>query len=280
MQRFTALLAMTLTLLLGSPAAQADEKTTHRLEASRLVFETFTGMSEQAIPDWLLERAYGIVVVPNVFEIAVFGGGRGGRGVMSVRNPDGSWSNPVFLTLAGGSIGFQWGMQMTDVVLVLMSRNSVEGISGGKVILGADASVAAGPVGRTASANTDATFKAQMLSYSRSEGVFAGVSLEGTVLSIDDGSNATAYGVSGILPSQILEGKLGTPPQAASDFTAALTRATDRAAAAAAAQAPATAPPAAAPAATPAAPAAGPESSSPAQTYPMEDPQPGAPPPP
>jgi lipid-binding SYLF domain-containing protein len=280
MQRFTALFAMTLTLLLGSSAALADERTTHRLEASRLVFETFNGISEQAIPDWLLERAYGIVVVPNVFEIAVFGGGRGGRGVLSVRNPDGSWSNPVFLTLAGGSFGFQWGMQMTDVVLVLMSRKSVEGISGGKVILGADASVAAGPVGRTASANTDVTLKAQVLSYSRSEGVFAGVALEGTVLSIDDGANATAYGVSGILPSQILEGKLGTPPQAARDFTAALTHAADRAAAAAPAEAPAATQPAAAPAATPATPAAEPKSGSPAQTYPMEDPQPGAPPPP
>jgi len=280
MQRFTALFAMTLTLLLGSSAALADERTTHRLEASRLVFETFNGISEQAIPDWLLERAYGIVVVPNVFEIAVFGGGRGGRGVLSVRNPDGSWSNPVFLTLAGGSFGFQWGMQMTDVVLVLMSRKSVEGISGGKVILGADASVAAGPVGRTASANTDVTLKAQVLSYSRSEGVFAGVALEGTVLSIDDGANATAYGVSGILPSQILEGKLGTPPQAARDFTAALTHAADRAAAAALAEAPAATQPAAAPAATPATPAAEPKSGSPAQTYPMEDPQPGAPPPP
>ena len=279
MQRFTALFAMTLTLLLGSSAALADERTTHRLEASRLVFETFNGISEQAIPDWLLERAYGIVVVPNVFEIAVFGGGRGGRGVLSVRNPDGSWSNPVFLTLAGGSFGFQWGMQMTDVVLVLMSRKSVEGISGGKVILGADASVAAGPVGRTASANTDVTLKAQVLSYSRSEGVFAGVALEGTVLSIDDGANATAYGVSGILPSQILEGKLGTPPQAARDFTAALTHAADRAAAAALAEAPAATQPAAAPAATPATPAAEPKSGSPAQTYPMEDPQPGAPPP-
>jgi hypothetical protein len=110
--------------------------------------------------------------------------------------------------------------------------------------------------------------------------VFAGVALEGTVLSIDDGANATAYGVSGILPSQILEGKLGTPPQAARDFTAALTHAADRAAAAAPAEAPAATQPAAAPAATPATPAAEPKSGSPAQTYPMEDPQPGAPPPP
>lgn len=278
MQRLTALLAITLTLFLGSSAALADEKTDKRFEDARLVFETFTGISEQAIPGWLLERAYGIVVAPNVFEMAVVGGGRGGRGVLSVRNPDGTWSNPVLLTLAGGSFGFQFGMQMTDVVLVLMSRQSVEGISGGKVMLGADASVAAGPVGRTASANTDATFKAQVLSYSRSEGVFAGIAFEGTVLSVDNDANAAAYGVPGLLPSQILEGKAGTPPPAALAFTAALTRATNEAAAAAQAAAPA---PAAAPAAPAAAPApAAPTAGSPAQTYPMEDPQPGAPPPP
>jgi lipid-binding SYLF domain-containing protein len=280
MQRITALLALTLTLLFGTSAALADEKTDKRLEDARLVFESFTNLSEQQIPGWLLERAYGVVVAPKLFEIAVLmPGGRGGRGVMAVRNPDGSWSNPVFLNIGGGSFGFQVGMHTSDVVLVLMSRKSVEGISGGKVILGADASVAAGPVGRTASASTDATFKAQVLSYSRSEGVFAGIALGGTVLSVDDGADATAYGVSGILASQILEGKLGTPPPAARAFTAALASATKSSAAPDPAS-----PAASAPAAAPAA-AAGPQSAEPksgeaAQTYPMEDPQPGAPPPP
>jgi lipid-binding SYLF domain-containing protein len=278
MQRFIALLAVTLTLALGASAAQADDKTDKRLNDARLVFESFSGMSEQAIPDWLLERAYGIVVAPQVFELAVLvPGGRGGRGVMAVRNPDGSWSNPVFLSLYGGSFGFQVGMHMTDMVLVLTSRESVEGISGGKFMLGADASIAAGPVGRTASASTDPMFKSQVLSYARSEGVFAGVAFAGTALSVDDDANATAYGVSGILASQILDGKLGTPSPAALEFKAALQRATDRAAAA---TAPATAQPAATPAPAAAKPAAEPASGAPAQTYPMEDPQPGAPPPP
>jgi lipid-binding SYLF domain-containing protein len=272
MQRFTALLA-TLTLALASSAVLADAKTDKRLDDARVVFETFTGMSEQAIPGWMLERAYGIVVAPKVFEMAVLvPGGRGGRGVMAVRNTDGSWSNPVFLNLYGGSVGFQVGMQMTDVVLVLMSRKTVEGIAGGKFMLGADASVAAGPVGRTASANTDPMFKSQVLSYSRSEGVFAGVSLEGTVLAVDDGANETAYGVTGILASEILAGQAGTPPAAALAFKAALEHATSEAASAAA--------PAAATTTTtpPAAPVEG-ASSAPVQTYPMEDPQPGAPPP-
>ncbi len=270
MQRFTALLAIVLTLALGSQAALADEKTDKRLEDARVVFETFTGISEQAIPGWMLERAYGIVVVPKVFEMAVGFGGRGGRGVMAVRKPDGSWSNPVFLNLYGGSFGFQAGMQMTDVVLVLMSRKTVEGISGGKFILGADASVAAGPVGRTASANTDPMFKSQVLSYSRSEGVFAGISLEGTVLAVDDGADETAYGVTGILASQIFASELGTPPAAALAFKAALENATSEAASAEA--------PAPAPAAGAAAPVE-PASTAPVQTYPMEDPAPGAPPP-
>ena len=242
------------------------------------MFESFTGLSEQGIPDWMLERAYGIVVVPKVFEIAVVARRARRQGRHGRAQPRRQLEQSGVPHVVRREFGFQWGMQMTDVVLVLMSRKSVEGISGGKFTLGVDASVAAGPVGRTASANTDPMLKAQVLSYSRSEGVFLGVSIEGTVISVDDDADATAYGVSDILASQILEGKLGTPPPAALEFTAALTRATERAAAAAAGATPATARRGAAPRRPP--PAAEPKSGSPAQTYPMEDPQPGAPPPP
>ena len=275
MKRFIALLACTMALALPA-AARADEKTDKRLNEATAVLESFTGLEEKGIPGWMLERAYGIVVAPNVFEIAVLGGGRGGRGVMAVRNADGSWSNPVLLNLYGGSFGFQVGMQMTDVVLVLMSRKSVEGISGGKFTLGVDASVAAGPVGRTASASTDPMLKAQVLSYSRSEGVFLGVAFEGTVIAVDDGANASAYGVSGILASQVLDGSIGTPSASAEAFRAALTRAT---ASTTGEAAPAAAPTHPAPAA-----AAAPAESSGAvvesKTFPLEDPAPGAPPPP
>ena len=282
MQRFTAVLAFVLALAFTTSPALADEKTDKRLRESQKVLESFTDLSEQSVPTWLLERAYGIVVIPQVIKGAVIFGGRGGRGVMAVRNADGSWSDPVFVTLAGGSWGFQFGVQSSDVVLVLMSRQSVEGISGGKVTLGADASVAAGPLGRSASANTDATFKAQVLSYSRSEGLFFGVALDGSVISVDDKANESAYGVADVLASQILEGKITNPPQAAVDFRAALTRATEAAeSAGAAAASPATS----APAGKPAAPAdatapASPKDGEGAKTYPMEDPQPGAPPPP
>jgi lipid-binding SYLF domain-containing protein len=272
MQRILAYILAFSIGLATSAAAQADARTDRRLEESRKVFETFSNLNEQAIPGWLLERAYGIVVVPNVIKAAIVFGGRGGKGVMAVRQPDGTWSNPVFVTMGGANFGFQWGLQSTDVVLVLMSRRSVEGIAGGKVTLGADASVAAGPVGRTAAATTDATFKAQVLSYSRSEGLFAGVALDGGVILIDDSANETAYGVAGILPSQILEGRVVNAPQAARDFTAALERATGGAGS------PATQPaPAPAPAQAPTKPDD--TSAGGVTTYPMEDPNPGAPPP-
>jgi len=271
MQRVLALVLASLALAFGSAGAHASSTTDKRLEESRRVFESFSYLTEQAIPTWLLERAYGIVVIPRVIKGALIIGGRGGKGVMAVRNPDGSWSNPVFVTLAGANIGFQWGVQSTDLVLVLMSRQSVEGIAGGKVTLGADASVAAGPLGRSAAAATDPSLKAQVLAYARNEGVFAGVSLDGSVISVDDRSNASAYGVSGILASQIFAGTVDSPPPAARAFTDALARATSGSAAA----------PAAAPVAAPTAPAApqpAPADEG-AQTFPMEDPAPGAPPP-
>jgi lipid-binding SYLF domain-containing protein len=275
MNRLFALFApLFLAITLGTPAtALADSKTDQRLEESRKVFEAFSDLSEQAIPVWLLERAYGVVVVPRVVKVALSIGGRGGRGVMSVRNPDGTWSNPVFVTLGGGSFGFQFGVQSTDVVLVLMSRRSVEGIAGGKVTLGADASVAAGPLGRSSAAATDATLTAQVLSYSRNSGLFAGVALDGTWIVVDQAANESAYGISDVLASQILEGRVSSVPDGAKAFTALLARATTPGAAAAQPTQPAT--PAPEPAAT--TPASRP--SEPATTYPMEDPNPGAPPP-
>lgn len=267
---FALCAALFFAVTLATPAtAFADDKTDKRLEESRKVFEAFSDLTEQAIPVWLLERAYGIVVVPRVVKVALSFGGRGGRGVMAVRNADGTWSSPVFVTLGGGSFGFQFGVQSTDVVLVLMSRQSVEGIADGKVTLGADASVAAGPLGRSSAAATDASLSAQVLSYSRNSGLFAGIALDGTWIVVDNGANETAYGISDVLASQILEGKVTSVPDGARAFTAALARGTAPVGAAAVA----------APTVAPAAPAPAPAPSEPARTYPMEDPNPGAPPP-
>ena len=276
MQRFLALIGLSLLLGLAPLQARADAKTDERLANARKVFETFVDIREQVIPTWLMERAYGIVVVPRVIKGALIIGGRGGKGVFAVRNLDGAWSDPVFITLAGVNVGFQWGVQSTDVILVLMSRQSVEGIADGKVTLGADASIAAGPLGRTAAATTDATLNAQVLSYSRSEGMFAGVALDGSVLSIDDRANASAYGMVDIRASQILEGQVAAPPEAAIQFKAALERATPAVAGSAA---PSPSVPVGQPAPAPGTTPATPPASEGATTFPMEDPEPGAPPP-
>jgi lipid-binding SYLF domain-containing protein len=271
------LIATCLSLLLAITAlvpneAAADDRADRRLQQSQRVFEAFSDLTEQTIPTWLLERAYGIVVVPSVVKVALSIGGRGGKGVMAVRNPDGAWSPPAFVTLAGANIGFQFGVQSTDVVLVLMSRESVEGIAGGKFTLGADASVAAGPLGRSSAAATDPTLSAQVLSYSRSSGLFAGVALDGTVIAVDRRANESFYGISDVLASQILAGKIEPVPTAAQDFVAALARATNAPGATTTPTAPAAPPP-------PATPAAAAPTDGPAQTYPMEDQNPGAPPP-
>jgi lipid-binding SYLF domain-containing protein len=279
MQRILVVLAALIFTLSIGPAARAELRTDQRLAEAQRVLDSFVNLNEEAIPSWLLDRAYGIVIVPRVIKGAIIFGGRGGKGVMAVRNPDGSWSNPVFVTLGGASVGLQWGVQATDVILVLMSRKSVEGIAGGKVTLGADASVAAGPLGRTAGAATDATLKAQVLSYSRSEGLFLGASLEGSVIAVDDKSNELAYGVAGIRPSQILEGKVADAPPTAGALVDSLSKATRPAAASATApQDSSNAPPQprAAPTESTPEPRRAPEG---AKTFPLEDTNPGAPPP-
>src|SRR4029077_16023369 len=153
---------------------------------------------DQFIPDRLLERAYAIAVIPDMGKGAFFFGGGQGNGALVLRDKDGRFTSPVFVTMTGGSFGFQWGVQSTDVVLVFTTPRGIQGINGGKVTLGGDLSVAAGPVGRDAFAATDATFKAEVYSYSRSRGAFVGLALDGTVISIDDGSDADFYHKPGV----------------------------------------------------------------------------------
>ncbi|HET6804918.1 MAG TPA: lipid-binding SYLF domain-containing protein, partial [Frateuria sp.] len=142
---------------------------------------------------------------------------RRGEGLISVKSPDGTWSNPSFITLTGCSVGFQAGVSSTDVVLVFRTQRGVDSIVNGKFTLGADAAAAAGPVGRTASAATDAQMKAEIYSYSRSRGLFAGVALDGSVLRIDYDANEAVYG-SGITPRRIFEGGVSNVPGAVVDF--------------------------------------------------------------
>lgn len=159
-------------------------------DATRVITET-RELKIQQIPESLLNDAQAIAIVPNVVRIGLIIGGRHGRGIVVIRQPDGSWSAPTFVELSGGSVGWQIGVQSTDVVLVFKNRQGIDRLlQGNKFTLGADAAVAAGPIGRQASAATDAQLRAQVFSYSRSRGLFAGVALDGSVLSVDAAANA------------------------------------------------------------------------------------------
>jgi lipid-binding SYLF domain-containing protein len=258
----------------GAVAAERQEA---RLLTATEVLDELLRMPEQNIPGWLLERAHAVAVVPNVIKVGLGIGGRRGKGVLVVRRDSGAWSNPVFVNLTGGSFGFQVGVQSTDVVLVFTSRQSIEGIVGGKVTLGADASVAAGPVGRQSSAATDVGLTAQVYSYSRASGLFAGVALDGSALTIDHRSNELFYGRPGVLASEIIRGDAPAAPAPAETFVAAIERSANGTAAA-----PVAASPSAPVAPTPheSAPVPSPTATDDGlTTYPMEDPTPGDEPP-
>lgn len=176
---------------------------------SSTVLQEVMAIPLREIPESLLADAHGIAIVPKVLKGSLVIGARHGNGVLLVRDERGAWRPPVFVTLSGGNVGWQVGVQSTDVVLVFRTPESVQGIMSGKFTVGADAAVAAGPIGRQASAATDARLGAEILSYSRSRGLFAGVSLDGTVLTIDQGANATYY------PRTSLDQPAKIPPAAA-----------------------------------------------------------------
>ena len=169
------------------------------------------------IPQDLLDKADCVVVFPSVLKAAFIVGGSYGRGAMSCRkgeNFKGPWGAPAMMALEGGSFGFQIGGQATDFVLLVMNESGASGILSSKVKLGADASVAAGPVGRDASADTDVTLRAEILSYSRARGLFAGISLEGSTIRPDNGDNRRVYGRKIPARSIVLSGAVAVPPAA------------------------------------------------------------------
>jgi lipid-binding SYLF domain-containing protein len=276
MHKLSARAAVLFFTFCFSVASVAGERQDARLLTSTRVLTELMQMPEQNIPTWLLERAHAIAVVPAVIKVGLGIGGRRCKGVLVVRKGDGTWSNPVFVNLTGGSFGFQVGVQSTDVVLVFTSRQSVEGIVGGKVTLGADASVAAGPIGRQSSAATDIGLTAAVYSYSRASGLFAGVALDGSAMTIDNSSNESFYGRPGVLASEIIRADAPPAPAPAPDFIAAIQRSASGVTASTAAPGPAT--PAPASNASPT------HSGKPAEegaltTRPMEDPTPGEEPP-
>jgi lipid-binding SYLF domain-containing protein len=245
------------------------------IEASGVLEELRT-QRDTLIPDRLLSRAYGIAVIPNVIKVAAVVGGRRGSGAMVVRDANGRFSNPIMISLTGGNVGWQIGVQSTDIVLVFTTRKSIEGITDGKLTLGGDASVAAGPVGRSASAATDQNFTAEVYSYSRNRGLFAGVSLDGSVIAIDTKSNTRLYGKSAPA-TEIIAGHITTDADSARRFERAIVASTAQASAPVPAHSSATSTPDAAAAPPPAASVAPAQSGS--TTFPIEDAAPGSEPP-
>ena len=218
--RLFPLLILALAAGLASAPAGAAEELERARNAVRVLNEIM-GAPDRRLPDRMLRDAEAVAVIPDVVKAGFVVGGRYGKGLIAVRTPDGTWSNPSFLSLTGGSVGFQAGVQSTDVVLVFRTRRGLDSVVNGKFTLGADAAIAAGPIGRTASASTDAQLKAEIYSYSRSRGLFAGVALDGAVLAIDHDANEQVFGAN-VTPRRIFEGGVGPAPDAVVAFRDAL----------------------------------------------------------
>src|SRR5580658_8580506 len=187
------LLSLVIAAIAVSPVAAAPPPA-QTLKTSVEVLDELAAIPLKGIPPSLLADAQGVAIIPHVIKAGFIFGGRGGHGVVMVRDNSGVWSEPTFVNLGGASVGFQAGVEATDVVLVFRTKKSVERLMDGKhkITLGVDAAVAAGPVGRQAAAATDARMEAEIVSYSRSRGLFAGVSFDGAAIYSDAGTN-TAY---------------------------------------------------------------------------------------
>ena len=274
LQNLRRLLVLPLAMLAAMhvTAAHAQAREEARLLVATEVLDELREQRDQVIPERLLQRAYGIAVIPDVTKVAFVVGGRRGSGVMVVRDGKGRFTSPVFVNLTGGSVGWQIGAQSTDIVLVFTTRRGIEGIADGKLTLGAGASVAAGPVGRQGEAA--AGVNAEVFSYSRNRGLFAGVALDGTALTMDNKANAEFYAKRDVLASDIMAGNVTKASENVRRFLRAIAESTGE-----------TASGPAMPSAT-----SGPAQSSPApnqpapagegvKTFPMEDPTPGGEPP-
>ncbi|MEO0998862.1 MAG: lipid-binding SYLF domain-containing protein [Pseudomonadota bacterium] len=205
-------------------AAAAETKLDIRANTAAYVLEEFQALPESGIPPALLQRAAGIAIVPNVLKVGFGLGARFGRGVLLVRDDGGDWRGPVFITVGSGSIGWQLGAQAADLVLVFRDRETLLNIDTSKFTLGADAAVAAGPVGRFASAATDVKFDAAVYSYSRTRGLFAGIALDGAVLTIDHKDNARYYSDPGATLGKLVTQPTDRAPASARQLLAGVAR--------------------------------------------------------
>jgi lipid-binding SYLF domain-containing protein len=208
---------------LAGPAAAKEDPSNQvkKIDDAVRALEEMMKESDKSIPVSLIEGCAGIAILPDVIKAGLFIGGRHGKGVLLVRTPDGGWSDPAFVDIKGGSVGWQAGVQSADIVLVFRTPRSIDNIAEGKFTLGADAGIAAGPLGRSAEASTDSDLKAEILSYSRSRGLYAGLTLQGSSLQEDSKANRNFYGTE-ISMRDIFAGKAGTVPAAAAKLKSAL----------------------------------------------------------
>jgi SH3 domain-containing YSC84-like protein 1 len=214
------LMALFAALVFGQSEDQKEEKggstERDRVKDSGEVLKEILDMPDKSIPKSVMDGSKCVIILPSVKKVAFGIGATYGRGVMTCRTGadyKGPWSAPIMMASSGGNIGFQIGGQATDFVIIVMNDGGARSLLNNKVKLGADASVAAGPVGRTAEAATNARMEAQMLSYSRSRGIFGGVSLSGSTLRPDGDANENLYGQK-VTPEEIIAGKVPMPPEA------------------------------------------------------------------
>lgn len=224
LSRVSASLILVAVALVAHPRAQEGVKESDRIKEAIVVLSEVMGAGDSAVPRDLLEKAEAIAVFPSLVKAGFVVGGQRGRGIISVRDTkSGAWSSPAFLTITGGSIGLQIGAQAVDLVLVVQNRRGLDQLLKNQFKIGADAAVAAGPVGRDASASTDIQMRAQILSYSRTRGLFAGVTLNGSTIRQDRDANERFYGIAYRTTAIAIE-RLGGSPEPSADWRAALAK--------------------------------------------------------
>ncbi len=208
--RAAAAAAMLAAAVIPAAAQGADAR---RVQTAAEVFQALTNVPEHEIPAALVRQVAGIAILPGVQKVSFIVGGQRGKGVLVAREADGTWSRPLFITLTGGSVGWQAGIQSADIVLFFRTRESVDRVLRGKYTLGVDASLAAGSLGREAGAVTDPDMQAEIYSYSRTRGIFAGLSVSGAALDVDWDANALYYGTDIGTPQNVLTGTGLPDPQ-------------------------------------------------------------------
>ena len=206
----TAVLFVALTVAVPQPA-DISTREANRIQEAAAVLREIHGIPDKDVPDELWDRVECVIVVPSVKKAAFVFGGEYGKGLMSCRH-EGAWGAPIFMQLGKGSWGLQIGAQTIDLVLLVMNKSGMEKMLRNKVTLGAEASVAGGPVGRDARAATDAQMKAEILSYSRTQGLFAGVNISGGVVKADDDDNKDLYGSTTSAREVVMKGTTPPPP--------------------------------------------------------------------